>query len=70
MPSVLVKIFIRDESTILIASGYLQIIAVSQIFSNIYYKYERSIDMLENFKQLFKFNSLFLGKDSLFKREF
>ncbi|NFT83475.1 MATE family efflux transporter [Clostridium botulinum] len=33
MPSVLVKIFIRDESTILIASGYLQIIAVSQIFS-------------------------------------
>ncbi|WP_252242765.1 MATE family efflux transporter [Clostridium sp. ZS2] len=35
MPSALVKIFIRDESTILIASGYLQIIAVSQIFSTI-----------------------------------
>lgn len=35
IPEVFVKLFIRDESTILIASGYLRIIAVSEIFSTI-----------------------------------
>ncbi|WP_252230435.1 MATE family efflux transporter [Clostridium sp. ZBS15] len=35
IPGILVKIFIRDEVTILIASLYLQIVAVSQIFSTV-----------------------------------
>lgn len=35
IPDVLVKIFIRDEATIFIASGYLKIVALSQIFSAI-----------------------------------
>lgn len=35
IPGILVKIFIRDESTVLIASGYLRIVAFSQIFSAI-----------------------------------
>lgn len=35
IPNILVRIFIRDEATILIASVYLQIIAVSQVFSTI-----------------------------------
>lgn len=35
IPEIFVKLFIRDESTILIASGYLRIVAVSQIFSTI-----------------------------------
>ena len=35
IPEIFVKLFIRDESTVLIASGYLRIVAVSQIFSTI-----------------------------------
>lgn len=35
IPEVFVRLFIRDEATILIASGYLRIVAVSQIFSTI-----------------------------------
>lgn len=35
IPEVFVRMFIRDESTILIASGYLRIVAVSEIFSTI-----------------------------------
>lgn len=35
IPDILVKIFIRDEFTVLIASGYLRIVAFSQIFSAI-----------------------------------
>lgn len=35
IPDILVKIFVRDEATIIIASGYLQIVAFSQIFSTI-----------------------------------
>lgn len=35
IPNTLVKIFIREENTILIASSYLKIVAFSQIFSTI-----------------------------------
>ena len=35
MPKLLVEIFLRDENTVLIACRYLQIVAVSQIFSTI-----------------------------------
>lgn len=35
MPNTLVKVFIREENTILIASSYLKIVAFSQIFSTI-----------------------------------
>lgn len=35
IPDILVKIFVRDEVTIVIASRYLQIVAFSQIFSTI-----------------------------------
>ena len=35
IPDILVKIFIRDKATIIIASGYLKVVAFSQIFSAI-----------------------------------
>lgn len=34
-PSILARLFVRDEATIVIASGYLRIVAFSQIFSTI-----------------------------------
>lgn len=35
MPEILVKLFVREENTIYIASSYLRIISISQIFSTI-----------------------------------